>query len=668
MLRVRNLRYAYKSHGKDLTILDGLSFDVPEGDWVSIQGKSGAGKSTLFYLMGGLLRPKSGEIIYDGTDVTKLSDSELSVFRNQKIGFVFQQFHLLPRATVLENILLPSRFVGDITPEKTASFRERATMLASRVGLSGRLEHSPHQLSGGEQQRVALARALLLEPKFILADEPTGNLDGQNSDEVLRILGEFQRAGTTILLITHDPLVAAKCPRQLYLDKGRVVEQVAVPDLPPETAEDRKRQRSYTLPTGWLKSSYQSAMQNIRRNRTRAVLTMIGVTVGIAALFSMVTFGKFAKDQIMAGFEELGSNSMALRGWANWQREATDDIDLIFEAFDWEKDLKPLQRIFPSIDAISPMMMGYGTTANYGGRQITSDLQTWGVGADMIRITSRGITRGRPILALDVEDKASVCLIGTEVVTRLFPREEPLGKIIFMAKKDGNAFSCRVIGILAHQSSNMDWRKPDFDVIMPFTYFTSVSETWEAKINTFVFKVKSSGDVERTGKAVRNFFRTKYGKAGEFMVDTNMVLIAQIKKSLVLFTLLLSTIALVTLGVGGMGIHNMMLVSLAERFKEIGLFKALGASDKSLRWQFLMESTFLSVLAGLLGLFVGFSVYQAVIYIASKAVSKITFGWVIDPFAILLSLGSILLVGILSGMLPAIKAERLSVIDALRSE
>ncbi len=665
MLSVRNVCYSYAAEGKKLEILSGLNFDVADGEWVSIQGRSGAGKSTLFYLLGGLLKAQTGEIVYDGTDLKKLGSAELSVFRNEKIGFVFQQFHLLPRATVLENILLPSKFVGITTADKTSEFLERAKDLAARVGLQGRLDHRPHQLSGGEQQRVALARALLLKPRFILADEPTGNLDGHNADEVLRLLGEFQKTGTTILLITHDPLVAARCPRQIYLEQGRVLSDSAAPKV---LAAPVVQEQRFPLPSGWVGGAYRAAMHNIRRNRTRAVLTMVGVTVGIAALFSMMTFGKFAKDQIMAGFEEMGANSMVLQGYQNWERRAEDEVDLMFTHFDMERDLKPLRRIFPNIIALSPMMSGWGTTANYGGRDIANNLQTWGVDADLTRITNRAIIEGRPILALDVEDKSPVCLIGTEVRGKLFRDENPLGKILFLAKKDGKAFSCRVIGVLAHQSSNMDWRKPDFDVVMPYTYFRMVGEPWESTINSFVFKVRNGTDVEGTGKAVRNYFRTKYGKSGQFMVDANMILIAQIKKSLMLFTLLLSAIALITLGVGGMGIHNMMLVSLAERFKEIGLFKALGATDRSLRWQFLMESIFLSAIAGILGLVVGFSVYEGIIYLAANAVSKLSFEWVIDPFAVMLSLGSILAVGILSGMIPALKAERLSVIDALRSE
>ncbi|MGK5089486.1 FtsX-like permease family protein, partial [Bdellovibrionota bacterium FG-2] len=266
-----------------------------------------------------------------------------------------------------------------------------------------------------------------------------------------------------------------------------------------------------------------------------------------------------------------------------------------------------------------------------------------------------------------IENRADVCLIGWEVAQQLFSNVAPLGQSVHISRND-NAFVCRVIGILKSQSSNSEWIKPNLQIIIPFTFFPFVYGGGDAQINESVFQIDAGADMEKTSQSIKAFFEQKYGKSGRFSADSDSVLIAQMKKFLNLFSILLGAIAIISLIVGGIGITNMMLVSVNERFKEIGIRKAVGATDLSIRFQFLLEAMILCCVAGVLGLVMGFSVYELLIYGASKFVTKLQFEWVVDWGALIISVVSTLVVGLASGLMPALKAERLQVIEALRTE
>jgi lipoprotein-releasing system ATP-binding protein len=218
LVSVQNVSKAFEHEGRSLEVLKGIDLDIGSGEMVTIVGPSGAGKSTLLHLVGTLDLPTEGRIFYEGRDVTSLGSSDLAEFRNRSIGFVFQFHHLLPEFTALENVLMPGLIQG------RRRLEGRARELLDEVGLSARLTHRPGELSGGEQQRVALARALLMEPKLVLADEPTGNLDSQTSASVQALFLDLnQRHGTTFLIVTHSSDFAAMMPRRVSMRDGRIV-------------------------------------------------------------------------------------------------------------------------------------------------------------------------------------------------------------------------------------------------------------------------------------------------------------------------------------------------------------------------------------------------------------------------------------------------------------
>jgi putative ABC transport system ATP-binding protein len=218
MIELHAVSRHYQIGANTVRALDGVDLTIGEGEFVAVTGASGSGKSTLLNVLGCLDRPDSGHYCLAGEDVSRLDDERASAIRNRRIGFVFQSFHLLPRLTVLENVLLPLRFCTPPMPGAA----ERAHRLLDRVGLADRAQHRPAELSGGQMQRAAIARALLLQPRLLLADEPTGNLDSRSAADVLALLGEVHAAGQTVVLVTHDHDVAGRASRQIRLRDGKV--------------------------------------------------------------------------------------------------------------------------------------------------------------------------------------------------------------------------------------------------------------------------------------------------------------------------------------------------------------------------------------------------------------------------------------------------------------
>ena len=681
MIDFRGVSHSYHVAEQPVPVLRNVDLQVKAGELIAIKGSSGSGKSTLLYVLGCLLRPDSGSLFLDGQDLTKLSNEELAIVRNRTIGFVFQQFHLLPRADVIENILLPMSYPVEIARpgEKKTALRHKAIALARELGLGDHLHHVPNQLSGGQQQRVAIARALMGDAKVILADEPTGNLDSKNAAQIIELLKELNKTGKTVVIVTHDAEVARHCHRVCEIKDGVFLNQVPAARrvahthkdtvaLPSPAAANASRLNLFKLYLKTARTLAPLAWENLVRSKARSALTMLGIIIGIAAVLAMVTIGTFTKRKILETYEELGVNKLHIKGWPNWQLKAADKVPLMFRQFDWKKDIGPLRKIFPQVHLLSPVMNTWTNSVDFGGRSVTTGLRIMGVNHEYATIANRQISLGHGFSPYQMTSRSGVCLVGADIAQQLFSETFPIGQVVYVQSGRG-AFGCRVIGVLKAQNINQDWNQPNLQLLLPYTYFQTVMENWwDAQIHEFVTQVAPDVDVEVTGAAIKQYFIQKYGISGRFEVGSDAILIAQMKKFLNIFTLMLVSIALISLIVGGIGITNMMLVSVSERFKEIGLRKALGATDFSIRVQFLLESVILCVVAGLIGMVLGFSAYEIMIYSASKFVPKLNFEWVFEPSAFVLSVVSIFAVGIASGMIPAVKAEKLEVIEALRSE
>ncbi|MCX6119917.1 MAG: ATP-binding cassette domain-containing protein [Proteobacteria bacterium] len=677
LLEIKNLSFSYKGILEARAVISDLDLEINQGDYIAIQGPSGSGKSTLFHLIGCLLRPTSGVVRFNGQDVTRLNDDELGFFRNQNIGFVFQQFHLLPKATVLDNILLPALYPVETSVIDNA-VKARATQLAKRLGIDHLLAREPNQLSGGQQQRVAITRALMQDPDLILADEPTGNLDSKSAMQAMDLFDDLNRQGKTIVIITHDPQTASRCHKVIHFKDGKVdrIDDHRKPSSE-STPTKLKGLVSYKAPDSFVstlkrvRASAPMALANLLRHKMKTFLTMMGVIIGIAAVLSMISLGNFAKGRILETYERLGVNKFELRGHAAWNLAATDKIPgTPFTGFEWNRDLKGLKDLFPEILYLSPQKEFWAEKYSYNGRTVTASdgvsLNFRGVGPEFFAIANTELHSGKLLSPFHVESLARVCVIGSDVGS-VFGKSslELLDQIVTFNINDRTLVPCKVIGVLKPRKGANGTSK---FVFLPYSTALSFGNIWDSKLSDIMLSVRPGFDVEEVGLKVKNYFKKRYGKSGNFYVDSDSVLLAQMKRFLNIFNSLLAAIAFLSLLVGGIGIHNMMLVSISDRLKEIGLRKALGATNKSIRALVLSESVMMCSFAGLIGVIFGVIACQAGVYAATKLVKTLTFEWVFDPFAIGLASVSIVAVGILSGLAPALKAEALEVIEALRSD
>ncbi len=670
-LALADVYYSYRLGDQLVPALNGITLSIGEGEMVAIQGPSGSGKSTLLYLLGCMLKPDRGDVRLRGLPVNELDEVQQAYLRNRQLGFVFQQFHLLPGTDVLNNILMPVQYPLEDHPEASVDFHARATELAMQLGLGERLHHTPHQLSGGQQQRVAIARALIRNAPIILADEPAGNLDSTTSKDILHRLRQLNSQGKTVVIITHDAEVAAQCDRTIWIRDGRVdqgnsklsVEKSEMSDsalsIPQLGALGLKTLVNESLPRAW---------ENLKRNRLRTFLTMLGVVVGVASILAMLTLGTFVKERILQSYATLGINTLRFIARQNWQLKAKDRPPNSFYELNMERDVEPLPRIFPEIKMISPLYSSHRHTAVFGGRSIEEDISVIGVNEDTFRISRRDLAVGSAIQQVHIDKQSSVCVVGWELAQKLFQREYPVGQAMQVGI-DELTFSCLVIGVSKPVYSKETRFTPDMQILIPYTYFKALPfSEWNKRLDQLLIEIKPEYDVEESGIKLTNYFKSRYGRSGDFRGSSDSVLVAQMKRFLDLFTLLLVSIAGLSLIVGGMGITNMMLVSVNERLREIGLRKALGASHTAIRYLFFAESLFLCTMAGLIGMIVGFASYQGLIYLGSKLIPDMKYEWVFNPWAFLTAFVAIVVTGVLSGLGPAVRAERLQVIEALRSE
>ncbi|VVE23194.1 Macrolide export ATP-binding/permease protein MacB [Pandoraea horticolens] len=650
-------------------VLRGVSMRIDAGEFVAIVGASGSGKSTLMNLLGCLDRPTSGQYRFAGQDIASFRVDELAWLRREAFGFVFQNYHLIRTLDALHNVEVPAVYAG----MSRADRHSRAKELLTRLGLDGRIQHRPYQLSGGQQQRVSIARALMNGGRIILADEPTGALDTRSGAEVMALLRELADAGHTVILITHDRGVAEQARRVIEIRDGLIVSdngEVQDKTEPPASTafsasaassspSARADGAGWTLnaqnfattmaqglsrsasPWADMYEAVQAAWQVLFVNRFRTLLTLLGIIIGVASVIVMLAIGTGTQRTVMAKIASFGTNRMYVTPGGDTERGPGGTLS--------EADAALVAQV-PNVDIAMPFFAGKTTV-----RAANVDVGTrlWAVTEEAPHVLNWNVSRGTFFTRQDVRTLATVAVLGKRISTKLFGPADPLGQYVLV-----NNVPFQVIGVLAEKGATSGQSNDDDVVLVPSStgsrrVFGTANLSWISVLAHDLDKVDdTAADITRV--------LTEAHHVKDFQVYNQAASLKAQSEAQQTLTLTLGLIAAISLVVGGIGVMNIMLMTVRERTREIGIRTATGARQTDILRQFLTESVMVSTVGGVLGIFVGLAFGLALIFLGVDLVFSVR--------AMLAAFGCALATGLVFGYMPARQAARLDPIVALASD
>ncbi|HEY4344948.1 MAG TPA: MacB family efflux pump subunit [Parvibaculum sp.] len=641
LIEIDNVSKAYVTGESEVRALDGVSLTIRAGEFVAIMGQSGSGKSTLMNILGCLDRPTSGHYRVNGIDVANLTSDELAALRRDTFGFVFQRYNLLPTMTATENVELPAVYAGKPHNERL----ERAKMLIARLGLGERGGHKPTQLSGGQQQRVSIARALMNDAPIILADEPTGALDSQSGAEVLALLAQLNAEGRTVLLITHDAKVAEHARRLIRLADGHIlddVEKSSSPAVPAKQAVTSAKTGSFFR--GDLSEAIKMALRSLRMNIFRTALTLLGVVIGVGAVVAMLAIGNGSKANVLERISAMGTNLLTIRPGAPGVR-STGDIATL------KPDDAAAISALANVDAAVPER-STSVTVRYGNIDYrTSVTGTWPA-YPIVR--DWNVSSGGFFTKADLDGYSPVIVIGQTIAGNLFPDgSSPVGKYILVQN-----VPFEVVGVMETKGSSSFGGDQDDVAFVPLStgYMRLFGKQY---VSTVSVKVTNSDTIDATQDKITSLLTTRH-RTTDFQVRNTASILATATETQNTLTILLGSVAAISLIVGGIGVMNIMLVSVTERTREIGIRMATGARQTDIMLQFNTEALVVCGVGGLIGVIGG---------IGTAAICG-AFGLPIAYSATppLFAFSCAFATGLLFGYLPARKAASLDPVVALASE
>ena len=650
LIRIKNLYRRFKSGEGEVTILNDLNLEIEAGEMVAIIGQSGSGKSTLMNILGCLDRPSAGEYYINGKNATDLSPQERAALRREYIGFIFQRYHLLADLKAWENVAIPAIYAGTDGEAR----EKRAKALLTRLGLGERTEHKPGQLSGGQQQRVSIARALMNGGQIIFADEPTGALDSHSGEEVMKILGELHAEGHTIILVTHDRHIAEHADRVIEIKDGKIIADHR------QQHEETASSTADTAPTGKktafgaagrFTSAIHMAWRAILGHKLRAFLTMLGIIIGIASVVSVVALGQGAQQQVLSQISDLGSNTIEIFPGRFGDRRAGRIRTLV------PADAAILaQQSF--IDSATPTVNA-SPTIRHGNKDYTGNLT--GVGDQYFQVQNIPITAGRNFSARDIDDYAALAILDKKGAETLYNSTATdnyagaLGQVLLL-----NNVPVRIIGIADTDKQNRFGGSNSINVYMPYTSAMN-RLLGRNHVSSITLRISDDADPVAAEDAITRILTRRHGSQ-DFSLFNSDSLRKAITSSTQVFTLLISAIAAIALVVGGIGVMNIMLVSVTERTQEIGIRMAVGARQSDILMQFLIEALMLCLLGGALGIALAYGIGW--LFNQSGAEIRLIYSTSSVIAAVICSSS----IGILFGYLPARNAARLDPVEALSRE
>lgn len=658
IIQLSHIQKTYRMGRVEVPALQGISLTIDQGEFIAIMGPSGSGKSTLLYIVGLLDVPDAGSYRLLGREVSQLNEDELARLRAEAFGFVFQQFHLLPRTTALENVTLPllyhSSDRGDIS---------RAKHLLEQVGLGSRLEHRPNELSGGQQQKVAIARALVNDPWIVLADEPTGNLDSASEREIMEIFSRLHEQGMTIVLVTHEAEIAKYAHRIIRMRDGQIQSDEIVKGMRPRSlseaiekmdamASRRPKTRS-SWGLGVFQEHLRQAFRALLANKVRSGLSMLGILIGVAAVIAMLALGEGAKQSLETRLASLGSNLLVLRPAARQVQGVALEAGAVTRLR--LEDAVAIQESIPAVRKVAPTVSGRAQVV-YGNKnwntQILGTIPSYASMRAAVPIV------GRFFNDEEVRTRSRVAVIGLTPVRELFGGINPIGELIKI-----NKVSFQVIGILPEKGVSM-WRDQDDLIVIPVS--TAMRRLLgQDYVDSIEIEVASGEEMESAQETIKALLARRHRLPASQQEPFQIRNMAEIQTALSetsrTMSWLLASIAVISLLVGGIGIMNIMLVSVTERTREIGLRKAIGAKRQDILAQFLIEALTISLLGGVIGIVLG---WVASLAMSSLAGWEVAVSWRSAVLAFSFAAG----VGIVFGLWPARKASLLSPIHAIRYE
>ncbi len=641
LLRLSQVCRHYGSGEAQVKALDGVDLEIGAGEFVAIVGQSGSGKSTLMNLLGCLDRPTAGRYEVLGRDVATLSPDELAALRRDAFGFVFQRYNLLADATAAENVEIPAAYAGLARHER----RARAEQLLSGLGLGDRTDHRPGQLSGGQQQRVAIARALVNDAPVILADEPTGALDSQSGRDVLALLKRLNAEGRTVILITHDPGIAAHADRTIELRDGRVVsDEASGTDHEPRPLPAALGIRRAQGLAGEVSEAVKMALRSMRSNLFRTALTLLGVVIGVAAVIAMLAIGDGSKQDVLDRIAAMGSNQLSVRPGFSGFRGAGDIATLTPE------DAEAI-RALPDVALVSPERSG-SYVLRAGSLDYRSQVQ--GVWPDFQALRDWPMARGSFITQDDVRGYAPVIVLGQTVVQNLYPDgTDPVGQFVLVRN-----VPFEVIGVLSAKGAS-SWGMDQDDVALIPLSTGFMRLFGQSFLSGITVKVGSDAAMARTEEAITALLTERH-RTVDFQVRNTASLQEAVSATADTMTALLGSVAAISLIVGGIGVMNIMLVSVTERTREIGIRMATGARRRDILLQFNIEAVVVCGIGGLLGVALGLGV--------GMLVERFGMAVAFSAGPALLAFTCAFLTGVVFGYLPARKAAYMDPVAALAYE